>query len=255
MARVCALAGITSCYGQISHEHYISRTVLEAIFGSASASVQGVPWSRDSFANVGISSLTAKILCRGHNGILSDLDAEAGRLFRTIQQSQIELRDKAEDTQGFIFSGDLIERWFLKVAFGMWASGNFSNEARRLTGNPPTVWGQLLLATMPWPADWGMYVKMPTGPIVNAHKEFSCQPRMFASGEIKAVDFGLCRLPFTLVMGRPDNKEAWGVHRPACLKLTDDKARRLLELRWSNCEANRFVEFKRIGDPPSRASG
>lgn len=248
---MCALKGITSCDGPLSHEHYISRSVLEAIFDGAIASVQGVPWSPDGFADVGIGSLTAKILCRGHNGALSALDSEAGRFFRTIQQSQIELRDKAVDTQTFLFSGDLIERWLLKVAFGMWASANFSSSASRVSGSPPSVWGQLLLATRPWPADWGMYVKMHAGPFATAHKEFSCQPRMFASGEIKAIDFELCRLPFTLVMGRPDHKEAWGVHRPVCLKLTDDSAQRLLVLHWLNFEANRFVEFKRIGDAPA----
>jgi len=241
-SRVCALEGLTSCDGPISREHYISRTVLEAIFDGTTASIQGVPWSPATFAEVGISSLIARILCQGHNGALSILDSEAGRFFRAIQQSQIELRDKAIDTQRFVFSGDLIERWFLKVAFGMWVSGNFSSKACRMHGNPPSTWGQLLLAMNPWPA---------ADPLVTAHKEFSCRPQMFASGEIKAVDFELCRLPFTLVMGRPDHKEAWGVYRPACLKLTDGRAQRLLELRWSNFEANRFVEFKRVGDAPS----
>ena len=69
----------------MSGEHYISKTVLDAISSSGAVQIGGVPWlSHQTLQSIGIKSLVSKILCETHNSGLSQLDSVAGILFRTL---------------------------------------------------------------------------------------------------------------------------------------------------------------------------
>jgi hypothetical protein len=68
------------CSADLSAEHYISKSVLQAI--GDTVAVSGVPLLSDGQEKeVGINSLTAKILCSRHNSALSLLDSAVGTFF------------------------------------------------------------------------------------------------------------------------------------------------------------------------------
>ena len=103
----CFLAGTGDCAGPLIDEHYISRAVLKQFQGLA---IRGAKWQAGSAAwkPIGINSLTSKVLCERHSGVLGpQLDTLAGRVFSAI-------RGDASAS----FDGLLLERWFLKATLG-----------------------------------------------------------------------------------------------------------------------------------------
>jgi hypothetical protein len=67
MTRTCFLEGYGDCNGKITGEHYISRTVLDAI-GTDSIQIGGLRWQpEEELQQIGISALVSNILCGGHN--------------------------------------------------------------------------------------------------------------------------------------------------------------------------------------------
>jgi hypothetical protein len=105
------------CDGGISREHIVS----ECLFDSA-VKVKGLPWCKDKEKEVGIGSLTSKILCRHHNQSLSTVDGAAKQTLATLREaSDLWLRRKDVVTKSWSFKPHyttdmlLLERWCLKT--------------------------------------------------------------------------------------------------------------------------------------------
>jgi hypothetical protein len=106
----CYLSYTRDCSKDISAEHYVSKSVLEA-FGK-NIVIEGTPWlSVGEKREVGINSLTAKILCKRHNSALAPLDHEAGKFYGRIQANYTDLQRKSlSRKRSFLFvSGEAIE--------------------------------------------------------------------------------------------------------------------------------------------------
>src|SRR5438128_1034101 len=84
----CWAASLGDCSDKQSREHQISK----GLFTSPTVTVQGFPWCMDAPITIGIGAATAKILCKHHNELLSDLDAAAGDAFSILKKA-IELSD------------------------------------------------------------------------------------------------------------------------------------------------------------------
>jgi hypothetical protein len=106
----CFLKGFGKCSAGLSREHYISRTVLEALGPQGGVNVGGLPWQPPNTVHgVGIQSLVAKILCSNHNSGLSEHDEIAGVAFRMLDAVD---KDPASLVPLTTVGGPHFERWF-----------------------------------------------------------------------------------------------------------------------------------------------
>ena len=243
----CALAGHDPCAGKITGEHYISAALLKALRADDHILIQGTPWTGDRAVLVGQSSLTANILCSRHNSMLSILDAEAARFLKAIKTAQLDLKAGMPKSRTHTFDGARLERWFLKVCFMMWASGNFSENGAKLAGKPPPQWNEYLLGRAALPNLWGLYVEPPTEPFATTENEFEVTPLSGNDGSgIKGARFKLARLPFSLILGEPGGD--WGHHRPSGFILQNGKAAHNLRLRWPEGQASLPITYTRTAD-------
>lgn len=119
----CWARPLGDCSGDITREHTISAGVL----ASRTVSVQGLPWCRDEPKVVGVPSLVAKRLCKGHNEGLSECDLEAKRLFDVMDAAVLldderrkrPPREWLSNVVTHHISGHLLERWLLKTLINM----------------------------------------------------------------------------------------------------------------------------------------
>lgn len=248
----CEMHGFGPCSGKISGEHYISAGLLRELSSDGKIIVQGLPWATEP-KRVGIASLTANILCQGHNSRLSDLDEIALKFFRAIKAAQLSLQ--AHNTTGSFhaFNGRLLERWFIKVLFATWASGNLADGGERIEGRPPSTWIEYILGLRALPSQWGLYMKPTQGFFSTVENEFELVPLSGSDGSgLKGAHFKIARLPFTLVMGKPGGD--WGIQRPAKLRLEQDNVGHDLRMGWAGARAGPSVTYTRIADSSDHLS-
>jgi len=81
---------------------------------------------------VGLSSLTAKILCKKHNYDLSDVDAAGKEAFdtfremRRLENVREKLGPRLRPVANYQVHGILLERWFLKTLINLSSSSEYS---------------------------------------------------------------------------------------------------------------------------------
>jgi len=238
----CFLHGYGACSEKLSKEHYISKTVLEAIGSNGSTQIGGLPWQPDqTLLKIGIQSLVSRILCETHNSGLSSLDSVAGTLFRALNAA-----DKSPETlpSATQIDGPLLERWFIKVLCGLSAAAGFNN------GLVPDQWKPLLLGAQ-WPQHWGLYLPALPEPQVLA-KELLIETVMHPETKaVLAATFSLAGVKFKIVLGRPDNPTAWGLHRPRGLIFRHETGEKGIEFVWPH-KAEQAVIYTKVGTTSKR---
>jgi hypothetical protein len=103
-----------NCSQESSQEHVISATV----FTDGVLTVKGLRWLNGVERRLPKSRLTAGVLCKRHNELLSPVDAEAGRLSILLRQVATGANPPA-----YALGGWLLERWCLKVLVNYMFSG------------------------------------------------------------------------------------------------------------------------------------
>ncbi len=201
----CFLKDYGNCGGKISSEHYISKTVLEAISPKGAIQISGLPWQTPQILqSIGIGSLVSNILCKKHNEALSKFDSAAGKFFRALDSAD---KRPQELPPLSTFDGPLIERWFLKIMCGLVAGPGFNNR------QVPEEWKSVLSGTQ-WPDGWGLYVPAPNEPQELA-TEFSVETLVNPSTKsILAAVFRVAGVSFNVLLGRPDDPTDWGTYHP-----------------------------------------
>lgn len=248
----CALAGHGLCGGKISGEHYISLAVLRRIAPGEGITISGTPWTAAGPKTVGKAALTANIICERHNSGLTDLDSLAGRWMASIQEAQLALASRSARSRTHTFDGLKLERWFLKVAFMLWHSGNFASAGAAISDAPPRIWADLLTAAAPFPPTWGLYIPTGDAPFMAVDRQFSAMALTGSDGSgIKAIHFEIAKVPFHLLLGNPDHQAHWGTRRPRQLDLGNDVACHHLRLTWPDGSSGDAVTVRRVADPPS----
>ena len=81
--RECWAQCLGGCSDKFSNEH----TVTEGLFPSQTVRVHGWPWCKDEPKEIGLASLTRKILCTTHNSALSDIDQTGIDFFNVLRES------------------------------------------------------------------------------------------------------------------------------------------------------------------------
>ena len=85
--------------------------------------LSGFDWQDDQPRMLPVATLESKILCEKHNNLLSDLDAEATRIFKFIGDALLTLQERQRKPpvkkellpQKYQANGQLFERWCAKT--------------------------------------------------------------------------------------------------------------------------------------------
>jgi hypothetical protein len=85
--------------------------------------LSGFDWQDDRPRMLPVATLESKILCEKHNNLLSDLDAEATRIFKFIGEAVLTLQERQRKPpakkqllpQKYQANGQLFERWCAKT--------------------------------------------------------------------------------------------------------------------------------------------
>lgn len=245
----CYAATLGDCSGQTSREHYVSRSVLE-IVGQV-VQISGFPWQKQNEEKiVGTQVLTAKILCRHHNSLLSRLDTAGKEFTGRLKEAYDSAMKGNRSSSTCLIPGDQLERWLLKVLVGIF---NLSTRYQ-----VPKEWIELLFERKPWPIGEGMHIFVAPGSgiwkfqllrIILVHK--TGDPR-----SILGAKFGLGGLPLLLAFGKPRLREA-GIEtlfRPGKLQVSQGSSVKEIQLSWPDQEKHGVVTLM-INGPGDDASG
>jgi hypothetical protein len=122
----CWGASLGGCSDKISREHLVS----ESLFTSDTVRVQGFPWCKEA-KEIGISGLTAKILCVKHNNDLSPIDSAGAHGFATFREIRRlanvrqKLKPGPRTVKRYRIDGLGLERWFLKTLINLCYDGEY----------------------------------------------------------------------------------------------------------------------------------
>src|SRR5580692_9749094 len=224
----------------MSNEHCLSRAVLEIIDPTGMVRVVGAPWLNGKEETISTANLTAKVLCSKHNSELSVLDAEAGRFFKAVCETEKILLSARKNPQHaeYKFDGKLLERWCLKVLCGYAASGNFQTG---IATRPQPSWVDVVFGKWPFIDGHGLYYSWDEGDTVQTVVNHAGVFSLIRNGIVCGVRIALAVNSFTLLMEKPDQTTRLKKHslvpvngyRPIEICYTDGISERRLRLRWT----------------------
>jgi hypothetical protein len=233
----CYLSYTLDCSDKISGEHYVSRSILEAM--GEDVEVFGLPWQqRGAASKYGINSLVSNILCVRHNSAMSPLDALACQAFKTVKALSDDL-SRQSDTSAVTWhlaSGEALELWCLKTLCGLYFStvaakdGNSLKpsysldvcafeEAIRLRRLPPNcgLYGRLVTGQFKTQISWAPLT------VEHATRVIGLRLRMCAA------EFEVFLEPFNVNF---DVVRTQAVFRPWNLIFSDGKRMHVVVLSW-----------------------
>lgn len=185
----CYANRLNSCEGPISSEHYISKSILKH-FPKISSS--GIPWLKDLKKDIPYQTLCSKCLCKRHNNFLSPLDDAAGLIFDKIVSFAT---DKREITK---IPGRILERWMLKVLFGLIATEKIATQDKKYTKNDlDLTWLNVLYGISDFPEGTGLYINYKVGDKLNYSKKITLAPA-FLNEKICGITVELAGFKFIL---------------------------------------------------------
>jgi len=186
----CWAKVINGCSTRQSGEHLFSRSLFEGEM----VTVQGFHWCPEP-KSVGVTSLTANILCTAHNSLLSPLDSAARETLDILGEAQ-RLHDARRELKPrrfwtlkrFGVKGLPFERWFLKTLInlfhvvgrrGRWLISETSAD------EPPPSLVRMAFGREPVVPPLGLYATPRVGAPVTQRGFFSFRP-VFRVGELLA---------------------------------------------------------------------
>lgn len=110
---------MADCSNKQSAEHYVTR----GLWSASEIIISGFDWQKGEAKMLPVATLESKILCEYHNNKLSEVDAEATRIFRFVGQSLSEFQDRETNLRKrkrllprrYQADGRLFERWCAKT--------------------------------------------------------------------------------------------------------------------------------------------
>jgi hypothetical protein len=204
--KTCWALVLGDCSEDISREHLVS----ESIFLDDTVLVQGFKWCKDIPKQVGLASLTSKILCRHHNSMLSILDSSAKASYEAIRSAQVlyetrlRLRkNKFWNTVNFKVSGILFERWVLKTLINLSFNQNFpiGNDGSQ-NGMPSDSLVKLVFGLQNFEGKSGLYSVVKTGEHTNFLETLRFAPLIYQGRYIAGAMFVIKGLRFVLFFGK-----------------------------------------------------
>ncbi len=133
--------------------------------GHLSLGVSNHPWQpkRNQVLSVGISGLSATVLCARHNSALGGLDTWARSFIEALDLWSVHIPSEAPGDFHRLFSGYDLERWLLKVLCAHLAGGRWRSSVTTSKWQPPRLWLDILFSGVPFPPRCGLYqLRTPT---------------------------------------------------------------------------------------------
>jgi hypothetical protein len=220
----CYAAALDECSEKLTREHYISEAILRRLAGpSRKLRPENFPHAMPEALPP--DAFTARVLCKKHNEQLSELDTEAGRLFDAIASLH-----EGSAAQVVIVSGEMIERWMLKVLCGVISSGNTRapNSGTRVKGQPPSQWLRILFGRQQLPSDAGLFLSSPDGWVTSAEPRIDVTPLWVLPGAIVGLRTTMSGVDLTLGLAAPIDD---AMPKPDFIRFT--RAERITEVKFA----------------------
>jgi hypothetical protein len=242
----------------LSGEHYVSESILELIFNrfgqkSNIVLVKNLAFQkRELLERLGISNLTARMLCRTHNGLLSPFDSAGKAMFVAMDS----LNETGLGTQlpaaPIHIDGDGLERWMLKTLAGGLYSGNFPLPCgASFKGIPPSrSWLDILFNGAEFPPGLGLYcVHRAAGEIIEADPlVLKLMPWISDDGcVVLGLRIWLFDSGFLLLANEAAAPPAVLAYRPTGFHDVATGAR--IQLDWQTGPQSAAVEVRSLGPP------
>ena len=115
----CWAVGIGGCSAKQTAEHYVTR----GLWSVSEIMISGFDWQGGKAKSLPVATLETHILCKTHNGALSEVDAEAIRIFRFIGEALTTIQSWQKEAPAkkplfpsrYYADGELFERWCAKT--------------------------------------------------------------------------------------------------------------------------------------------
>lgn len=152
LTRKCYAAAYGDCDGgAATREHWISRALLERVqYDGVGLRVAGLSWFEGE-RECSDAELVTKILCARHNRMLSELDHS----IVTLHDAWLAAGEGRETR--LTISGDMLERWALKVLVGMIVSGTARVDGVPVRVPPPLAVVDVVFGARDLPSPRGFY--------------------------------------------------------------------------------------------------
>ncbi|MBI4818894.1 MAG: SEC-C domain-containing protein [Deltaproteobacteria bacterium] len=255
----CYAAPLGGCTGSLSREHYFSKNLLQSLTNAGVVEPRGLFSGPNDPKKIGINSLTAKILCEGHNSVLSPLDMVGGRFFEVFHR--IHATPWSPRSESFeLFSGHDVERWMLKTMLGFAKSGIAPDQGRRVRLSAAFE-VQLLrhvFEGVPLPEGAGLYFVEPIGgrftPGQQSFQLIFNRPDEH-TGELWGLQTDMNGFSFAILLLQPQTgasghyNEAW--YRPRQVWVRHLGVRRVVEFSWHESRRTDVVHLVGGTEAPS----
>ncbi|PQA77243.1 hypothetical protein [Rhodoferax sp. TS-BS-61-7] len=250
----CYARHLGNCDGK-SREHVISRVILESL---APFGVQGFPWLKPGeTGQASPNSLTATVLCKHHNGLLSSYDAEAAKLFAHLKLIDSKRTPNELGTVPQIsIDGIRFERWLLKVLCGIQASGNFQVNGKFFGKLSPSQYMiDLLYRDEPWKLGIGLYIDFEQRKRLNAFRGLGYDPIYVMTTPTNAmicgIDIHLWGFPFRGLFAVHEDGSFLPGYRPPKLEIVNGEVRKEITFSWpEGTPCNSWPTLTRDGTNP-----
>jgi hypothetical protein len=134
----CYLRVTNNCSEKTSREHPVSAAVPRVI-NESKVKLRGAAWQqRGETGDYAIPNLASKTLCKRHNEALADLDSAAASFFQAVREMYDDVgnhRTLSCKQKWFLFSGEELELWLVKTAFGLFEAGYLMYRDFPMRGN------------------------------------------------------------------------------------------------------------------------
>jgi hypothetical protein len=177
--KTCWSECLGDCSDKISREHIVSRS----LFDGESVMVHGFSWCKDEEKEIGLSSLTARILCIKHNNDLSDVDIEGAHAFDVLREMtrlsnvREKMKPRLWHVVRYTIDGLLLERWFLKTLINIstnseYPIGNFAKRA----GQPSELLVKIAFGYQAFTGRSGLYLAAHIGQKIDSSDKLIFAP-------------------------------------------------------------------------------
>lgn len=235
--KLCWAACLGGCSGKISREHIVSRSLFEG----ESIMVSGFSWCKDEEKEIGLSSLTAKILCVKHNNDLSDVDIAGAHAFDVLREMTMlsNVREKMKPrlwrVVNYTIDGSLLERWFLKTLINISLNSEYPiGKMAKIAGQPSESLVKIAFGHQAFTGKSGLYSAAHVGQKINSSDRVIFAPLIKQEEYIIGGLFSFRGSRFILFLDPegPPTKRPLGIGFPG-----DD---------WSNSHLNYHIEKIRL---------
>lgn len=239
--RKCYANSSNDCSTKVSGEHWVSRNLLAQLTRDGRIDVTGPNWTKRKKPELLIDDFKANILCARHNTALSSLDTMAGHLIRVCENYQQSLIRAGDQSCEFaLFDGETVERWLLKLLWGLAAAGvGRDDHGLAVTQIAPRV-GEALLAEVlfrgvRWPHEWGMHVSYLKDVAIGRSGAFAINPFLDEGKRLLGIgaEFGSISLRIALASQPEDELGRTTLIRPAGVALLNaDHVQKIVAFGW-----------------------